>query len=67
MRATQLRDASTGASRSVKGEAMKIVYVKTQEKGELRAVVIKENAKTLWVQLPDGNVIKRHKSKHLVK
>ncbi len=28
--------------------------------------VIKENAKTVLVQLPDGNRINRHKSKHVV-
>ena len=28
--------------------------------------VVKENAKTLWVRLNDGNVIKRHKAKHEV-
>lgn len=30
------------------------------------AEVIRENSKTVWVKLPDGNVIKRHKAKHIV-
>ena len=28
--------------------------------------VVSVNLKTLWVRLPDGNVIKRHKIKHVV-
>lgn len=28
--------------------------------------VVKVNHYTLWVRLPDGNVIKRHKIKHAV-
>jgi len=28
--------------------------------------VVEENNMTLWVRLPDGNVIKRHKVKHVV-
>lgn len=28
--------------------------------------VVIENHRTLWVRLPDGNVIKRHKIKHAV-
>lgn len=32
----------------------------------VNATVVKQNAKTLLVRLPDGNVIKRHKKKHLV-
>ena len=35
----------------------------TQSKGKL----IKENAKTVIIRLPDGNIIKRHKVKHEVK
>ena len=35
----------------------------TQSKG----VLVKENAKTVIVRLPDGNIIKRHKVKHEVK
>ena len=30
------------------------------------AEVLKDNSKTFWVKLPDGNVIKRHKNKHTV-
>lgn len=41
------------------------IEVKTS-KGNLRAEVVKENNRTLWVKLPDGNVIKRHKVKHAV-
>jgi hypothetical protein len=32
--------------------------------GVQSAKVIRENAKTWVVQLPDGNVVKRHKVKH---
>jgi len=39
----------------------------TTSKGPLMAEVIKENAKTLIVRLPDGNVVKRHKVKHVVR
>jgi hypothetical protein len=39
------------------------INVKTN-KGTLSAKVIKENPKTYIVQLPDGNIIKRHKVKH---
>lgn len=28
--------------------------------------VVKMNTITMWVRLPDGNVIKRHKRKHVV-
>jgi hypothetical protein len=35
--------------------------------GVVSAEVIAENPKTLWVRLPDGNVIKRHKVRHLPK
>lgn len=44
---------------------MRFVTVKTN-KGEVRAEVIRENKLTLVVQLPDGDIIKRHKKKHLV-
>lgn len=40
------------------------IEVKTS-KGTQRAEVVKENKKTFIVRLPDGNVIKRHKEKHL--
>ena len=36
----------------------------TTSKGPVSVEVIKENAKTWIVRLPDGNVIKRHKIKH---
>jgi hypothetical protein len=26
--------------------------------------VVKDNPRTWWVRLPDGNVVKRHKVKH---
>ena len=44
---------------------MKTVTVRTNQ-GELEATLVRENAKTIWVRLPDGNEIKRHKAKHLV-
>ena len=28
------------------------------------ATVVKENSKTVWVRLADGNIIKRHRTKH---
>ena len=40
------------------------IDVKTS-KGTQCAEVLKENKKTYIVRLPDGNVIKRHKDKHL--
>jgi hypothetical protein len=41
------------------------IKVKTN-KGEMKAEVIKTNSKTVIVRLPDGNVIKRHKEKHVI-
>ncbi len=32
----------------------------------VRAELIRSNRKTVWVKLPDGNVIRRHKDKHIV-
>jgi len=40
-----------------------IVHVITN-KGVLSGPVVKENKLTLWVQLPDGKIVKRHKVKH---
>ena len=34
--------------------------------GTVDAVVVVGNRKTVWVRLPDGNVIKRHRLKHLM-
>ena len=34
--------------------------------GTVRATVVRENTRTLWVQLPDGNVIKRKKARDVV-
>lgn len=31
-----------------------------------KAPVVKNNSKTVLVRLPDGNVIKRHKVRHMV-
>lgn len=42
---------------------MKHIEVKTN-KGTMRAEVIRENPKTWIVKLPDGNIVKRHKTKH---
>jgi hypothetical protein len=41
------------------------VYLKSQDK-TVDAVVLSSNRKTIRVQLPDGNVIKRHKLKHIM-
>jgi len=41
------------------------VKVKLQS-GTVDAVVVSGNRKTVWVRLPDGNVVKRHRLKHLV-
>lgn len=41
------------------------IKVKTN-KGEMKTEVIKNNAKTVIVRLPDGNIIKRHKEKHVI-
>ena len=35
--------------------------------GIVSARLVKENKKTIWVKLKDGNIIKRHKEKHVVK
>lgn len=51
---------------------MSTVKIKVEKYGEERAnavldcEVVKENAKTVWVKLPNGNRVKRHKTKHLV-
>jgi hypothetical protein len=45
---------------------MNEVQVKLFSGKVVTALVVKENPKTIWVQLPDGNVVKRHKKKHLV-
>jgi hypothetical protein len=42
-----------------------IIKVKTN-KGIMTATVLKENAKTWVVQLPDRHIVKRHKVKHAV-
>jgi len=33
--------------------------------GILSIRIVKENLHTVWVELPDGNIIKRHKRKHV--
>lgn len=45
---------------------MPTVQVKLYSGQIVNATVVKENPRTLWVQLPDGNVVKRHKQKHVV-
>jgi len=45
---------------------MNQVQVKLFSGKVVMVFVVKENPKTLWVQLPDGKIIKRHKKKHLV-
>lgn len=42
-----------------------MIKVKLSE-GVVSARLIKENPLTVWVQLSDGNIIKRHKKKHLI-
>ncbi len=32
----------------------------------VRATLVKENPHSVWVKLPDGNVIKRNKRRHIV-
>lgn len=44
---------------------MRTITVQTNE-GPREAKLIRENAKTVIVELSDGNQIKRHKVKHLV-
>lgn len=34
-------------------------------KKEMEVEVVRENSKTFLVRLPDGNIIKRHKKKHV--
>jgi len=50
----------------LKTKQMPTAQVKLYSGEIVNATVIRENPKTLWVQLPDGNIIKRHKAKHLV-
>jgi hypothetical protein len=45
---------------------MNTVQVKLSGNRVVPAQVIRVNPKTLWVRLPDGNVVKRHKKKHLL-
>ena len=42
-----------------------IIRVRLHE-GIVSARLVKENPKTVWVQLKDGNIVKRHKEKHVV-
>jgi hypothetical protein len=42
------------------------VKVKLQS-GTVDAVIQATNRKTVWVTLPDGNVIKRHRTKHIMR
>lgn len=43
------------------------IAVKTNANGPSQmAEILKENAKTYIVRLPDGKVIKRHKIKHVI-
>ena len=44
-------------------ETFQTVYLKST-KQKVSALVVKENAKTVCVQLSDGKVIKRHRVKH---
>lgn len=45
---------------------MKFITVSTNSKGPLKAEVLKENAHTFIVKFPDGNIVKRHKQKHVL-
>jgi len=45
---------------------METIQVKLSNK-VVTAEVLRINPKTLWVRLPDGKIIKRHKEKHLIK
>ncbi len=47
-------------------QQMETIQVKLSDK-IVTAEVLRINPKTLWVRLPDGKIIKRHKQKHLVK
>lgn len=38
----------------------------TTNKDELRGTLRKENKLTVWISLPDGHIIKRHKIKNKV-
>jgi hypothetical protein len=44
-------------------EMPKLEFTHTRE--FVKAEILQENAKTLWVRLPDGNVIKRKKKRDL--
>lgn len=44
---------------------MKTTTVSTS-KGPLQAEVLQNNTKTVIVRLPDGNIVKRHKTKHVI-
>lgn len=42
-----------------------MIQVKLTDK-VVTAEVVKQNAKTVWVRLADGNVIKRNIAKHVI-
>jgi hypothetical protein len=35
-----------------------------QRRRRVRGEVVKENEKTVWVRLPDGHIVSRHKKRH---
>jgi len=42
------------------------IYINRKGKRKLtKALIVKENAKTVWVVLKDGNIIKRHKKRDI--
>lgn len=45
---------------------METIRVKLFNGQIVTATIVKRNPKTLWVRLPDGNVVKRHQRKHIV-
>jgi hypothetical protein len=51
---------------SFRTQQMETIQVKLSDK-VVTAEVLRINPKTLWVRLPDGKIIKRHKDKHLIK
>ncbi len=46
--------------------ANQFIKVKTHRSGVLKAEVIRENDSSWIVRLPDGNIVRRHKIKHIV-
>jgi hypothetical protein len=48
------------------GRALVVAFDMKKHTERVEGDIVKRNAKTCWVRLPDGHVIKRHLEKHRV-